>query len=280
MNKPIVNELLEKILVLDTESTGQDPTKVEICEIGFASYQPSLKDFEKNGELLGTIEPIPFEASNLNNISRRMLEGKPKFGDRMPDLQKYVNGYDYVACHNINFDKTILNSNSHRENGDDFFDPTIKFICTFRLAKHLLPVSQNEGISYAQNYLRYRLDLDVPDNLGVHRAADDAYICARLLEHLINYLIDEYFEPEQVENMSARDLGDFLVDFCWSTIEYEFLPFGKKYKGEKISNVAEQDPNYLVWCLDNMDTLQEDNINCDHDLRESILIELEKALKE
>ena len=84
-------------------------------------------------------------------------------------------GAAYFVAHNAAYDRQVLGHAWHRM--DSVADARIcddqsRWICTWRLSRQVLG-HQFGDIEYGLNYLRYLLDLDVPDSHAVHRAADD-----------------------------------------------------------------------------------------------------------
>src|ERR1700677_3044405 len=122
--KLIVNNFLSKVIVLDTESTGLDPTVVEICEVG-VTYKGSDRIISED-RLFGTKDPIPFAASAKNNINRKMLEGKSAFKEEANFVKDILHIDDpkieYFVAHNYKYDKTIIEANVLDDNGYPMFD--------------------------------------------------------------------------------------------------------------------------------------------------------------
>ena len=273
-----VQEFLKQCLCLDTESTGLDPINDEICELGLYRYIEN-NDYTPTSILYGTTEPIPFSATACNNITRRMIDGKPKFVDSISTINKLLalDKYPYIICHNVRYDRLILESHFKRVDNNLEFAKDNKFICTMRLAKQLhKPTSLEDTLSYSLSYLRYFLNANVPDEFGTHRAQDDAYVCGKILEKLV----EEIYQMFKDEINSVDDLGNIVYQLSSAPIVYEELPIGKKYKGMKIREIAEIDAQYLIWCMDTIHTLKEDNINYDEDLATSILNALEDSLED
>lgn len=97
-------------LILDTETTGRDPSTDRIIELGLVSFT-----FEKNTgepiEVTGTYNsledpgmPIDPRASRVNGITDEMVKGQ-----RIDDVQveSMAEGVDVVIAHNAFFDREI-----------------------------------------------------------------------------------------------------------------------------------------------------------------------------
>lgn len=95
-------------VVFDLETTGLDPKKERIVEIGAAK-------FDKRG-LIGRFSvlidpgiPMPAEASKVNGITDAMLAGKPSLDEVMPDFLRFIEGTVLVA-HNAPFDCSFIDA--------------------------------------------------------------------------------------------------------------------------------------------------------------------------
>ena len=227
-----------------------------------------------NGMLLGAYRGIPPEASAKNNISNRMLAGKPKFDQNIQNVKALLGWPDsaYFVAHNASYDRAVLVASFGRMHGGADIKLTkddSRWLCTWRLSKHILSHEFGD-VQYGLGYLRYHLDLDVPDDTGVHRADADALVCAKLLDRLISVAVSN----GQIN--AGSDIGIQLNKLCWSHIDTKIWPFGK-HKGRLLS---ELDNDYYAWALKNLPQLQEVGTSYDADLSESVRRLLEKRLIE
>lgn len=279
----ILRSFLEKVVVIDTESTGLDPRVAEICELGTTRFKYDLKTgkFKTNTDsiLIGTQSPIPFAASSKNNISRKMLEGVDKFDVQSKKVVQLLGlgKADYLVAHNHRYDKMLLTSSFERSetvNVSAFKNSAGKdmpWVCTMKLAKHFYEPSKEEvDLSYSLNYLRYALDLDMSDSAAIHRAGDDSLSCAKLLEHFAIAILHKLEEAEQLEE--GFDLGEFFKEVTLEPVKLDKMNFGK-YKGQPIENVP---LDYFEWLIKNHDSLKENDINYDFDLAHTIEVEYDR----
>jgi DNA polymerase III epsilon subunit-like protein len=109
-------------------------------------------------------------------------------------------------------------------------------------------------------YLRFALELDVPIEMRCHRAGNDSYMTAKLLEVFVDIM--------EVEGLLDKELpyGPQIQDFSFSPIIYERMPFGK-HKGELMTAVPH---SYWQWAMRNTDWFNEEADNFDPDLAASI----------
>jgi len=205
--------------VIDTETCGLDGGIVEIATVDVIDGQI----VQPMSDLISPDRPISTEAMAIHQITEEMVEGKPRIAAA---IGKY-HGSPYYVAHNAAFDRGVL-PEMHGE-----------WICTLKLARALYP-----NIRYSNQYLRYALKLDVtvPDGLYPHRALYDCYVTAALLQRIIK---DSGWSAEK------------MVEISNSPALLRTLKFGK-YRGQKIEDIAQQDPEYLQWMLKSIKDLSGD----------------------
>ena len=267
MNK--IQEFLESVTVIDTETTNIDTNVAEIIEIASCRY------FDNNWEaasiLFGSENPIPPEASAVHNISNNMIKGKPLFIDELDDAYAFmfVNDTSYMVAHNSEYDRAVLNNNIIRTFNQTPFEKFQKkesWICTYRLAKAIFN-GNTDLTQYKLNYLRYALNLDIPDDAVAHRAAHDTQMCAVLFEFLVNTAVNKGLVSLD------GDIGEQLVDLCWAPRLLDTWPFGK-HRGTPMNKVP---MDYISWAINKpLDSLDENNANYDMDLAYTIMTELDR----
>lgn len=265
-----INEFLSKVTVLDTETTHLLAEQAEIVEI--ASTRRINDQWHSTGMLLGANQGIPAAASAKNNISKKMIEGLPTFAEKTSEIKSLLSWPEntwYVA-HNARYDREVLAMAWVEAGDDDSVDlctDQSRWICTWRLSRQLL-AHEYTDCEYGLNFLRYFLELPVPDDLRLHRADDDSYLCAVLLEYLIDYGIEKGFIDEN------SDIGIQLNKLCWGPINQTVWPFGKN-RGKKLTDIPD---DYYSWALKNVTALDENSPDYDFDLTESVRKILESRI--
>ena len=246
-------EFLESCLILDTETNSDDYKIAEIIETGFVIREDN--DWTIFQELHKPVErPIPPKVESICYITNEMVESCPTFNDASETFASVVDGYrgGYLVAHNHFYDMRVI-----ARHGIDTSQHN--WICTWRLAKHLFNGSA-EITETNLPYLRFALKLDVPITMYCHRAGNDSYMTAKLLEKLV-----ELMEEQQLLD-TTRPYGPQIAYLSASPIIYKTMPFGK-HKGEKIDDVP---LSYFQWALKNMDSLKEDADNFDPDFAATI----------
>lgn len=256
--------LKNNITVIDTETTNLYANQAEIVEIAAAHWDGS--DWQVESTLLGAVNGIPPEASAKNNISNKMIAGLPTFkqsSNKVATLMRWPNSQYYVA-HNAKYDRTVLSRawrDAGRPGDAEICEDNNRWICTWRLSQHLFH-HDFPDIEYGLNYLRYKLDLPVDDNIQLHRAKDDTYLCAKLLDYLVQYAFDNNW----IQSKYAHDPFLTLNLLCWEPVPIDKWPFGK-YKGTKLTDIP---TDYYMWALSNLPALKEDGSEYDWDLAENL----------
>jgi ATP-dependent DNA helicase DinG len=159
-------------VALDIETTGLDPERDAILEIGAVRFKGS-HTFETYSSLVDPGRPIPFKIQQLTGITPADIEGAPPLGTILPELRRFV-GNNPIVGHNISFDLGFL-----RKHG--LFQDNLG-VDTFELASILLPHASR----YSLTALLKHLDVQLPPDGQSHRALDDAQATRQLFEALLD----------------------------------------------------------------------------------------------
>lgn len=206
--------------VIDTETCGFNGGVVEIASVDVVDGVIT----QPMSDLVCPDREISPQAMAIHRITEDMVADKPRIAVA---VRRYQNHPFYVA-HNAAFDRAML----PEMNG--------QWICTVKLAREVFP---NQP-SYSLQNLRSSLQLATtpPAHLHPHRALYDCYVTAALLQLIL-----------KETGWSAEEMVA-LVD---RPTLLRTLKFGK-YRGQKIAEIAVQDPSYLRWMLKSIDNLSSD----------------------
>jgi len=248
-----LKEFLQNCLVVDFEATGLDHQTAEVIETGVALFQPDdmLDYWIEEGNLYKPHEPISPFISSITNITNRMVEKKPYFeGEHRAEFGKLLDSLPYLVAHNSFYESHM----SERLFGTD----RSKWICTMRLAKYIYRLDPVENITLP--FLRYHLDVPLPDGVVPHRAGTDALITAYVLQSFLETLI------ERGEIDDTKDIGPQLIALLAKPILYEKMTFGK-YKGLPVRQVP---IDYWKWLILNAKQVDENAEEYDPDLAATV----------
>lgn len=232
-----------RFAVVDTETTGLEPKTDHVVQVGI--FRRAF-GFYRSWSYEVTIKPpvtIPPLASAVHHLTDRHVKHCESILYHKEAIIKEVEGADVLVAHNAQFDSAFL----------PFLEGP--WLCTKRLAQHLW---MDEAESFSNQYLRYWLRFNL-DPGPAHSALADAKVTAAVLERAIDvYLVKGH----------PNDL-DALLSFAASPIRHTKFNFGK-YKDEPIWEVVKKDRQYVGWCLNKMQDL-------DEDMRQSLIIAIREA---
>ncbi len=198
----------KSFVVFDLETTGLEPKKDEIVEIGaikFDRYGP----IARFSILIDPGIPMPPAASQVNHITDDMLKGKPILEDVLPDFIRFIDKSILIA-HNASFDCSFINealakfSQLAKKNSEYVNQPSLldadpgpeqrgsNWVPPFPV----MPNQVLDTIQYAKEAFpgRWKYNLqDLAQFLGIrsvdaHRAEDDARVCMELFLKCIDQI--------------------------------------------------------------------------------------------
>jgi len=157
---------------LDIETTGLDPERDDILEVGAVRFKGD-KTYETFNVLVNPGRPIPYKIQQLTGITPQDIDGAPPISAVLPQLSRFV-GNSPIIGHNISFDLGFLGKHG-------LFKQNMG-IDTFELASILLPHASR----YSLNALLKYLNLEPLSEEQAHRALDDAQATRQLFEALLD----------------------------------------------------------------------------------------------
>ncbi len=207
----------EEIFVcLDCESTGLDPEKDRVVEVGAArfTFTQVLQSFES---LIDPECEIPKISQDIHKISSEMLKGKPKVAEILPHLLKMIDGHVLVG-HGIGFDIALLAAEAKRHQIPTSIEKQ-RSIDTLRMARLY-------GESPINSLERLRQHFNIEPE-GAHRAMSDVVVNIEVFKHLAT----SFQTTEQ------------LFEVLKKPIKLRAMPLGK-HKGRKFDEIPLE---YLLW---------------------------------
>ncbi|MBN1615441.1 MAG: 3'-5' exonuclease [Deltaproteobacteria bacterium] len=156
--------LPDSFIVVDLETTGLDPLRHEIIEIGAIKFKKGFTTHDTFQTFIKPSKPIPKEITDITGITQEMVEreGEPPsealqaFADFVGDLR--------LVSYNADFDIAFL-SNATRMNGIPEFRNPVS--CALKMARRAWP----KRSSYRLNDLAADGQMDQGT---AHRAIDDS----------------------------------------------------------------------------------------------------------
>jgi len=169
-------EMDRPIVAFDLETTGFEPQKCEILEIG-AVKLVNGQITERFQTFVDSGAVIPYQITKLTGITASMVAGAPGPREALLAFKEFC-GDTCLAAHNAPFDLGFLEAHGGRF-GITFSQPCAD---TLMLARYLLrDVLKSRKLNLVCEY--FGIDMG-----SHHRADDDAASCAQVLVRLIDML--------------------------------------------------------------------------------------------
>ncbi len=161
-----------ELVVVDIETTGLDPERDRIIDIGAVRLGRDLDVSATFTTLVDPGIPIPLAVSRLTDLETVDLKGAPSFSAAFPALAEFA-GSAVLVGHNASFDRAHLAAEARRSGllplGNTWFDTLEAALLLFpELDRHALPLlAEAFGLEHVS-----------------HRALPDARTTARVLSRL------------------------------------------------------------------------------------------------
>ncbi len=159
--------MLVEMVALDLETTGLDPQRDSIIEIGAVRMRDG-QVVDEYSQLVSPDVPLPREITDITGIRPEQLVGQPAIEDVLPQIVHFVADAPVIG-HNVNFDMDFL-ARQGALRGNLRLD-------TAELAPVLMPAASR----YSLGNLAAETGIALKE---AHRALDDARATAGLYWHL------------------------------------------------------------------------------------------------
>jgi len=166
------------VVVFDLETTGLNVNECEIIEIGAVKMRRG-QVIETFDTLIKPTNPIPADATAINNITNEMVQDALSIEKVMQDFYKFIDGCVLVA-YNIAYDYGCLKA--YGDKNGYVFDH--KQVDALKLAKKALPQYKSHKLGKVVKILGITLD-------NAHRALFDTIATAEVLKVTLNMLSEE-----------------------------------------------------------------------------------------
>ncbi|MCB2180196.1 DNA polymerase III subunit epsilon [bacterium] len=208
---------MPSIVALDIETTGLDPEKDAITEIGAIRFN-SRRIEEEFSTLVNPMRGIPEFITRLTGINNAMVQNAPPIEDVLPELEAFVGDLPILG-HNVQFDVGFF-----RSMGLFRYNDTLD---TYDMASVLLPSAGRYNLGALGQYL----GIPFPAS---HRALDDARVTQsvflRMEEIAENLPLDILAEIVRMSDHVDWD-ADYLFRQALKKRGREMATPGKKYRG-------------------------------------------------
>ena len=182
------------ITAIDVETTGLDPGKDKIVELGIATYHQG-KIIQRHSRLINPGIPIPKNVSDIHGIMDKHVKNAPKIGDVAKKFIEYIQKADVLVAYNWPFDDGFLQA----EIGDAWIWVTQEKI----IIDPLVVVRLDAVGRYWKGKGRHRLE-NVASRFGIevkgdtHTTSVDCEITLLILDRLMECLPDEGVKADEL----------------------------------------------------------------------------------
>ncbi|MFG6079682.1 DNA polymerase III subunit epsilon [Paracoccus litorisediminis] len=160
-------------IVLDTETTGFDPTTGDrIVEIGAVELMNHLPTGQVFHVYINPERSMPNEAFEVHGLGDDFLRDKPKFAEIAGDFVSFIGDDAKLVIHNAQFDMKFLNFELTRLGHPAM--PYSRAVDTLELARKKFPGAQNSLDALCR---RFRID---NSNRTLHGALLDSELLAEV----------------------------------------------------------------------------------------------------
>lgn len=167
----MTNQYIDNYVVFDLETTGCNPVKDYIIEIGAAKIQNG-KIVTKYNQLINPKIAIPYYITKITGITDDMVKDKPVMEEVLSKFLSFCEG-EYILGHNISFDYRFIKAKCTKR-GYSF---TKKAVDTLAIARKTLKHLPSRRLGDLCDY--YGIELS-----HAHRAVHDALATYQLYQCL------------------------------------------------------------------------------------------------
>ena len=216
----------QEFVVIDTETTGTEPTEARVIEIAAQSIVGS--GAKKRHAFYTKVNPgitIPADSSAVHHITDDDVQHAPNPPTAFLSLIEYMGDAPYVA-HNIEYDALVLGSELKRY---EMSRDKSSGICTLALARHLAPDSPNHKLQTLKYHLKLSRDAKA------HDAGGDVTTTCELLAALIR----KYLASQREDSLEA------FIAFSRMPAFLQRFPRGK----HRMTPTNQVPTDYLEWAV-------------------------------
>ena len=168
-----VNEYFDDYVVFDIETSGLNPNKDKIIEIGAIKYINNKK-VEELSYLIDPEISLSEIITHVTGLTDKDLNGQKKIQEVLPKFLNFIDNLPLVG-HNIRFDYDFIEANIKKLNLNHMKN---KIVDTLFLSRITIYDSKNHKLETLKKYLNLEYDS--------HRAIVDCLTCNELYQYCKN----------------------------------------------------------------------------------------------
>ena len=226
----------KKLLFIDLETTGLQPHKDRICQIGAI-----LPDGKEIDWLINPECKIPEKTTEFHGITNEMVKDAPKFADVAEDLVKALEATDCFVAYNFMFDFQFLQYELHRNTGYKLKEQDFIFLDPYKIFKKMYPHTLS-------NAYKFYTGKDIENS---HNAMVDIRCTKEVLEGQ-NQKYPDLF-AQGLKHVEKETIGEISILGKWFTQKDNLIYFSQgKHKNEVVD--MNKHHSYLQWIASLEDT--------------------------
>ena len=167
------NELFDDYVVFDIETSGLNPHKDKIIEIGAIKYINNKK-VDEFSYLINPKINISSIVTRVTGLTDEDLKNQKTIDEILPMFLKFIGDYPVVG-HNVRFDYDFIEANINKLHLNHLKN---KIIDTLFLSRITIYDSKNHKLETLKEYLKL--------DYNSHRAIDDCLTCNALYQYCKN----------------------------------------------------------------------------------------------
>lgn len=168
-----VNELPDNYVVFDIETSGLNPNRDKIIEIGAIKYINNKK-VDEFSYLINPEISISSIITCVTGLTDEDLAGQKKIEEVLPLFLDFIEDLPIIG-HNVRFDYDFIESNIRKLDLKHIHN---KIVDTLFLSRITIYDSENHKLETLKKYLKL--------DYNSHRALDDCYTCNDLYQYCKN----------------------------------------------------------------------------------------------
>ncbi|MFC1980429.1 exonuclease domain-containing protein [Chloroflexota bacterium] len=232
------NLKLERPMVfIDVETTGVRPHIDRIVELSLLKVNPDGSEEYKSHRVNPGV-PIPAETTAIHGITDADVAEEPMFRQYAKSLRDFLDDCDIGGFNVIGFDLPFFEVEFRRA-GIEFSSQDSRIVDSMVI----FHIKESRDLEAA--YLKYC----GKDLKNAHCAEEDAKASAEVLDGQMEMYQDLPRDITELSAMCNRIEGDYIDSdgkFIW--VEgFAVCNFGKKHRGQRLEDIASDDPSYLIW---------------------------------
>ncbi len=209
---------------LDIETSGFDPVKNEVLEVGFVLFSfdgGKVKIIDEYTRVFKPALPVSSNILGLTGISQTELDNAEKFAEHRDELQDKLKD-TVIVGHNVNFDIKFLEALGIKFSG--------QVVDTLDLVQFLLPTHHSYNLENLMHYFGV-------DHKNAHRALADAKAALAVLEKMM-----EVFSRFPVDLQGQINKIGQRFGFVWTGLTQEVLAIAPEKQSEISSAPQDEKP--------------------------------------